>query len=61
LAINGDDTVSGFAAHAVSPAGDRGVLDGAPAMAWTVVDLATAPGAFDRIKEKWEHPPPASG
>ncbi|MGD0742740.1 MAG: M20 family metallopeptidase [Acidimicrobiales bacterium] len=29
-----------FAAHCVTPAADRAVLDGATAMAWTVIDLA---------------------
>ncbi len=29
-----------FAAHCVTPASDRAILDGATAMAWTVIDLA---------------------
>ena len=29
-----------FAAHCISPAADRAVLDGATAMAWTAIDLA---------------------
>jgi amidohydrolase len=32
---------SGFAAAAAGPAGDRAILDGAVAMAWTAIDLAT--------------------
>lgn len=30
-----------FAAHTISPAGDKAIRDGALAMAWTVIDLAT--------------------
>jgi amidohydrolase len=44
-----------FAAAAVSPAADRAVIDGALALAWTAVDLATTPGAFGRIQEEFEH------
>ena len=32
---------AGFAAAAASPAADRAVLDGALAMAWTTIDLAS--------------------
>jgi amidohydrolase len=45
-----------FAAHAVSPAADRAVLDAALAMAWTAVDLATVPGALERVREEFEQP-----
>jgi metal-dependent amidase/aminoacylase/carboxypeptidase family protein len=30
-----------FAAHCITPAADRAVVDGAVAMAWTAIDLAT--------------------
>ena len=29
-----------FAAHTLSPAGQRSIRDGALAMAWTIIDLA---------------------
>jgi hypothetical protein len=32
-----------FAAFAVTPVADRAVLDGALAMAWTAIDLASGP------------------
>ena len=47
-----------FADHAISPAGDKAVLDAALVLAWTVIDLATARDALDRIKEEWKHPSP---
>lgn len=40
-----------FAAWARSDAGDRAVLDGAKAMAMTVVDLWTQPGLLERVGE----------
>jgi metal-dependent amidase/aminoacylase/carboxypeptidase family protein len=45
-----------FAAHAISPAADRAALDAALAMAWTAVDLATVPGALERVREEFEQP-----
>ncbi len=38
-----------FAAHAVTPAADKAVLDGALAMAWTVIDLATRQPLRERL------------
>jgi amidohydrolase len=38
-----------FAAHCVRPAADRAVIDGAVAMAWTVIDAATDPRVRDRL------------
>ncbi|MCL4448217.1 MAG: M20 family metallopeptidase [Actinobacteria bacterium] len=39
----------GFAAAAVSPHADRAVIDGATALAWTAVDLATTPKIRKRL------------
>jgi hypothetical protein len=41
-----------FATHAVTPAADKAVLDGALAMAWTVIDLATRPPLLERLLSK---------
>lgn len=49
-----------FADHTIKPAGDRAIVDAAVAMARTVIDLATTPGALDRIREEFENPPPPS-
>lgn len=38
-----------FAAHCVSPAADHAVVDGALAVAWTAIDLATTPALRDRL------------
>ena len=38
-----------FAAWCAKPTGDRAVLDGALAMAWTVIDLATSPDQRQRL------------
>jgi hypothetical protein len=38
-----------FAAHCVSPAADRAVIDGAAAMALTVIDLATRDETRSRL------------
>jgi amidohydrolase len=38
-----------FAAFAAGPLGDRAVVDGAKAMAWTVADLWMQPGLLDAI------------
>ena len=38
-----------FAAHCVSKAADRGLMDGATAMAWTAIDLAADPELRDRL------------
>ncbi|MDQ4058917.1 MAG: M20 family metallopeptidase [Actinomycetota bacterium] len=43
-----------FAAHCISPAGDRAVVDAAAAMAYTVVDLATTQGAFETVRAEFE-------
>lgn len=45
-----------FAAHAVSPAADRAVVDAALALAWTAVDVATVPGTLERVREEFEQP-----
>jgi amidohydrolase len=42
-----------FAAAAASAEGNRGLLDGAKALAMTVVDLITQPGIMDKIKEEF--------
>ncbi len=45
-----------FAAHCVSPAADKATLDGAAAMAWTVIDLATDPGERARLlAHRYQH------
>jgi hypothetical protein len=38
-----------FAAHGVTPAGDKAVIDGAIAMAWTVIDAATEEKVRQRL------------
>lgn len=38
-----------FTAHTVTEAGDRAIVDGATAMAWTIVDLATNASAKARL------------
>ncbi len=38
-----------FAAHTVTEAGDRAVVDGATALAWTLVDMATTAAVRDRL------------
>ena len=38
-----------FAAHCVTEAADKALLDGAIAMAWTAIDLATDAGARERL------------
>jgi amidohydrolase len=38
-----------FAAWCAEPTGDKAVLDGALAMAWTVIDLATSPQQRERL------------
>jgi amidohydrolase len=43
-----------FAASARGPAGDRAVLDGAVAMAWTIADLWAAPGALAAARTEFE-------
>ena len=42
-----------FAEAAASEEGNRGLLDGAKALAMTVVDLIAQPGILDRIKEEF--------
>ena len=38
-----------FTAHCVSPAADQALWDGALAMAWTMMDMATEPGLRQRL------------
>ncbi|MCC6225244.1 MAG: M20 family metallopeptidase [Microthrixaceae bacterium] len=45
-----------FAAHARGESGDRAVLDGAVAMAQTVVDLWTDPALLARVHAAFDHP-----
>lgn len=45
-----------FAQWAVSPEGDGAVLDAAKALAMTVVDLWTTPGAIDRVRAAFQGP-----
>jgi metal-dependent amidase/aminoacylase/carboxypeptidase family protein len=45
-----------FAAASVSPAGDRAVVDAALVLASTAIDIATTPGAVDRLREEFAHP-----
>lgn len=49
-----------FTAHCVSPSGDRAVVDAATALALTVVDLATTPGAFETVRAEFEAGPTTS-
>ena len=41
-----------FATFAAGPLGDRAVLDGAKAMAWTIADLWLQPGLLDAAREE---------
>ena len=41
-----------FTAAAGSPIADRAMIDGATAMAWTVIDLAGSPQERKRLTEK---------
>jgi len=41
-----------FTAHCATPIADKAVLDGAAAMAWTAVDLATIEGVRSRLLSK---------
>jgi hypothetical protein len=41
-----------FTAHCVSPAADKAVIDGALAMAWTAIDLATDTQIRQRLLSK---------
>lgn len=38
-----------FTAHCVTPAGDKAVIDGAMAMAWTAIDIAADSGVRERL------------
>jgi hypothetical protein len=38
-----------FTAHCVTAAADKAVLDGALAMAWTAIDMATDPSVRQRL------------
>jgi hypothetical protein len=38
-----------FAAHCITPTADQALVDGAVAMAWTAIDVATTPSARDRL------------
>ena len=46
-----------FAAWAASPEGDRAALDGAKAMAMTVVDLWLRPDALAEVRAAFDHGP----
>src|ERR1700704_2806226 len=46
--------------QAASTAGDLAVIDPALVLAFTAVDIATTPGAIDRIREEFAHPTPDS-
>ena len=48
-----------FAAHTVTPDGDRAVTDAALAIAWTALDVAARPEALARIREEFRTRPPA--
>lgn len=50
-----------FAAHCVSPAGDRALVDAATVMAWTAIDLAVTPGAFEEARAAFESGPAEEG
>ena len=43
-----------FARFAASPSGDRAVVDGAKAMAWTIADLWLEPGLLDDARATFE-------
>ena len=38
-----------FAAHTVTPTGDRAILDAATALAWTAIDMASTPTVRERL------------
>jgi hypothetical protein len=38
-----------FAAHCIRPAADQALVDGATAMAWTVIDASTKAPVRDRL------------
>ena len=40
----------GFADAAAAPTGDRAILDGALAMAWTILDVVTGDGVLDEMR-----------
>jgi amidohydrolase len=46
-----------FAQWAASPAGDQAVIDGAKAMAMTIVDLWTSPGLLERVRADFARRP----
>lgn len=50
-----------FAQHTITPSGDKAITDAAIAMAWTVIDLVTTPGALEETKAAFEAGPPAAG
>ena len=41
-----------FTAHTITEAGDRAIVDGATAMAWTIVDIATSATLRDRLMQR---------
>jgi metal-dependent amidase/aminoacylase/carboxypeptidase family protein len=43
-----------FAGHAAAAEGDRAVIDGAKALAWTVADLWLDPALVDRARDEWQ-------
>ena len=52
-----DLNVTNFAVHAASPLGDQAVLDGAKAMAMTVVDFWLQPSARDAARAAFDAGP----
>lgn len=49
-----------FAAHTVTPAGDRAVVDAAVALAWTALDVVLRPGALDDVRAEFAERPPVT-
>jgi amidohydrolase len=41
-----------FTAHTIAEAGDRAIVDGATALAWTIVDIAADAGLRDRLLQR---------
>ena len=41
-----------FTAHTITEAGNRAIVDGATAMAWTIVDLAANAALRDRLLQR---------
>jgi hypothetical protein len=41
-----------FAAYTITGAGDRAIVDGATALAWTIVDIAASAAVRDRLMHR---------